>query len=51
MKEEDKDAYIKDYLEGVRRGRMVKIIDFEHTGDIIYEVTTNMITGVISKPL
>lgn len=51
VKEEDKESYIRDFLDGVKQGKMVKQVIDENTGRKFYEVTANFITGIISKPL
>lgn len=49
MDEEDKEAYVKDYLDELKKSNAVKVI--ENNIDKYVEVYANMIVGIISKQL
>lgn len=51
VNEEDKEVYIKDYSEAVKKGKRVKRFNNENTGEIFYELSFKIITGVVNKPL
>lgn len=51
VEEEDREEYLKDYVEACKHSSIVKRLVDEQSGEEFYEVTLNIISGVISKPL
>lgn len=49
--EEDKEAYITDYLKACKESRYTKIVVDEQNGEKFVEVSQNIITGVVCKQL
>lgn len=51
VKEEDKSAYIKDYLEAMKKTSKVKCITDGEKNQRYFELSYNIIAGVATKPL
>lgn len=51
VEEEDKEEYLRDYKDEVKKIQFVKITEDEKTGEKIFNFTIDTICGVISKPL
>lgn len=51
IEEDDREAYLTDYLEKVKKTSMVKQIIDEQTNENNVELSFDLITGIASKPL
>lgn len=51
VKEEDKDEYLRDFINEVKKSKVMKIIKDQKTGEKFFEYTADLIYGIASKPL
>lgn len=51
VEKDDKQEYLRDYKEEVKKTKLVKIIEDKETGEKTFDATFDIIIGVISKPL
>lgn len=50
IEETDRQAYVKDYVEEIKKCSRVKQIISRNGEDRLFEISGNIITGVITKP-
>lgn len=50
VKQDDKEEYLKDFKKLVKKSSLVKSVIDETSHQKFYELSTNIMTGVISKP-
>lgn len=50
IEEDDRESYMKDYIEETKKTKIVKIVTDEKTNEKIVLASLDIISGVVSKP-
>lgn len=49
IEEDDKETYLEDYLKAMKKASMIKAIENKEKGETCFELSSVIITGVVSK--